>query len=110
MDNQDGVVFLDEVALCLTTRLQPGCFKLDQNMILQDKTPRLKPLSSSYTCCQKYILHRVVFATNKKSPKILLVVTELINIAVGDFDTRTSACYSRVLVTELVASEIQCII
>ena len=46
----------------------------------------------------------------RKESEDTAFVTELINIAVSDFDTRISACYSRVLVTELVASEIQCII
>ena len=41
----------------------------------------------------------------------VLVVTELFNIAVNDFDAKKSACYSRMLVvTEIVVCGIQCTI
>ena len=40
--------------------------------------------------------------------KWLLVVTELLNIAVNDFDAKKSVRYSRVLVTEVVVSGSQC--
>ena len=41
--------------------------------------------------------------------KWVLVVTELFNMAVNDFDAKQSTCYGRVLVvTELVLSGTQC--
>ena len=41
--------------------------------------------------------------------KWVLVVTELFNMAVSDFDAKQSACYSRMFfVTELVLSGTQC--